>query len=455
MAIAESEQDQQNRENKQELIKRGLSSNQGKNVYEGVKTTLFTDPSTLQKYPIPVNMSPNPTVRRILTYLDRTGFLGILNIGMSGTGKSTWSRMLVHLLHQNRNFVIHWYSRDDIAKMDREIKSLEKGLNHIMIFDDASFALEKLKKEDVNRIAQQLTYVRHDVKGQVIVIMNIHYSKAISRFFRNVPFVFLTSITMEEVHTFQDVWPHGRYKFRDFAWYYQQMMFNNEWIFEVDRWTGKKIKYDTDKPFRLGLAMEGNGLHFFVYLKSSCHICDPDFNAKRIMNSQELVDHFVDAYGKDRARAMIRLYSFARHGMKVIDSKRLAIWHTLAEFDRSNSINWKNVNKILDKNLTRKRSRTYIKKKEYKDKVEHAEEVISDEPDPTTLEEFSREVEEAFEQIDTDKKEIKKDKVQIADDGFNYNDPEDPIDMPYGFENVDPSLDNPTGGDTGGDNDQF
>jgi len=216
-----------------------------KDPFTGVKTTMFLNPNDGERYAIPVSMSPMPTIDRIMTYTNRTGFCGILCIGMSGTGKSTLARYLVHQLHQRKNFAIHWYERDDIQKLDKIINGLTTGIDHIIVMDDASFSLEQLKKEQITKIAQQLTYVRHKVRGQVIVIMNIHYSKAISRFFRNVPFAFLTSITQEEAHTFQDVWPHGRWKFKDFAWYYQQMMFNSKWTFEVDRWTNKTMTYRT------------------------------------------------------------------------------------------------------------------------------------------------------------------------------------------------------------------
>jgi len=417
--------------------------------WSGVKTTLYRDPNTLQQYPIPVNLSPNPTVDRIIRYVDHTGFVGILNIGMSGTGKSTLARMLVHKLHQKKNFVVHWYWRDDIQKMGTEIQNLEKGLNHIMIFDDASFSLDKLKKEQLNEIAQRLTFVRHDVKGSVIVMFNVHYSKGISRFFRNVPFVFLTSVTMSEVQSFQDVYPHARWKLRDFAWHYQNMMFNDQWTFEVDKWNNKSYTYRTDHPFRLALALEGNHVHFTVYLQESCASCNPEYNTKKLLNSQDLVDSIVSKYGKDRARAMIRLYSFARHGMKVIDTKRLSIWHTIAEYDKSNNINWKNVNNILDDQLTKKRRRTYVKAGKVQQDVKDLEDKSADATDAdnkltTEQRELKEEITTAFDEIQTADERIQE-KTKTDDSEMGY-DPEtqDPKDMPYGFENVDKSLDNPT-----------
>ena len=348
--------------------------------FGGIKQTLYTDPLTHEKYAIPVNMSPNPTVDRILTYLNRTGFCGCLFIGMSGTGKSTMAKMFLHKIHEKKpQIIIHHYERDEIQEMSKHIDGLQQGLDHALMYDDASFSLEKLKKEEVNAIAQNLTYIRHKTKGKVLVFLVIHYSKAISKFFRNVPFAFLTSISMEEVHSFQDVWPHGRYKFRDYSWYVQQMMFNSYWKFEVDRYEQKFIRYDTDRPFRLSLALEGNMIHYLVYHKHSCTVCDPDSATKKIVNSQQLIDHYVNGYGQDRARAMLRLYSFAKHGLKVIDSNRLSIWKSISEYDKDNNINWQNVNELLDKQTTRKRSRTYIKKDKHKSNMQKLDTITKEE----------------------------------------------------------------------------
>jgi len=74
-------------------------------LFSGIKTTMFTDPNTLEKHAIPVSMSPMPTIDRILTYTDRTGFCGILCIGMSGTGKTTLAKYLVHQLHTKNSVV--------------------------------------------------------------------------------------------------------------------------------------------------------------------------------------------------------------------------------------------------------------------------------------------------------------------------------------------------------------
>ena len=58
----------------------------------------------------------------------------------------------------------------------------------------------------------------------------------------------------------------------------------------------------------------------------------------------------------------MRLYSFAKHGKKVLDSTRTSIWHTLSEFDKNNQVDWDDVNRILDESMVNRRKRTYVKK---------------------------------------------------------------------------------------------
>jgi hypothetical protein len=350
-----------------------------KETYTGIKTTLYKDPMTGIAYKIPTVFSPNPIATRIMNYLDNTGFCQLLSVGSSGSGKSTFTKSLVHRLHELGGFTPHWFERDDVQKIDTIIDGLEKGVNHIVVLDDASFSLEELPREKINYLAKRLTYIRHEVKADVIVIMNIHYSKAIKKFFRAVPFTFLTSINMEEVNSFQDVFgSYARYKLRDFAWYYQQMMVKKQWTIELDRWAGKVQTYYTNKPFRLALANEINHLHFFVYSKNSCALCDKDYNTKKIIDSKDFLDKMDGKYSRKNMRAILKTYALTRHGIPTWDTNRMAIWHTISELDRSNRLNWKEIVGILDENSVIKRRRAYIKKGSIEKTVAELEESLKD-----------------------------------------------------------------------------
>jgi hypothetical protein len=55
--------------------------------------------------------------------------------------------------------------------------------------------------------------------------MNIHYSKAIGKYWRNIPFYFLTSISSEETQSYEDVFGSGaKWKLRDFSYLFHNMM---------------------------------------------------------------------------------------------------------------------------------------------------------------------------------------------------------------------------------------
>lgn len=417
--------------------------------YLGVKTTLFRDPKTSLRYVIPTALSPNPTIDRILNYSQRTNYVGIINIGMSGTGKSTWTTWLIHQLHKRKQFHIHWRYRDDIKNLDKDIDTLERGMNHIVIYDDASFVLDEMKKEEVTHIAKRLTYIRHDVGGTVIVIMNIHYGSAIKKFFRNVPFKFLTSITMDEVFSLQDVYKYGKYKFLAFAKYFQQMMFTGRWVFEIDKWNKKLLPYKTDEPFRLGLALEGNYVHFFMYLQDSCAVCDPKFDKKKALDLAQVYEILKGKYGEERARAELKRYAFMQHGIKCLNTVQLAIHRQLAQLDRANHMDWEKGIKEIESAQTRKRKRVYHKKGEIENVVKEIEAAAKIDPElgkvvlPQTSEviEMSDEIEADIKQgIDEQKTveafreskenpETKTEKPTNTYDDIN----EDPNSMPYGF----------------------
>ena len=72
-------------------------------------------------------------------------------------------------------YQMHWFTGEDMFKMPKIIKSLTKGLNHFIVFDDASYTLEDASKTEMATLANALTKIRHDVKGKCIVWMNIHY----------------------------------------------------------------------------------------------------------------------------------------------------------------------------------------------------------------------------------------------------------------------------------------
>ena len=330
-----------------------------------VPTTTFRDPKTKIDYPILTSQSPYPVIKKILKHNSVTGYTGIINAGMSGTGKTTWTKFLVHNLHQAMPaVVIDWFEQYDLVNIDNIIHSLTKGVPHIIVFDDASFALDDLPKKEINKLAQVLTRIRHEVKANVITIMNIHYSKAIGKYWRNIPFYFLTSISSEETQSYEDVFGSGaKWKLRDFSYLFHNMMLDGGWKVEIDAWKGKAYQYWTNKPFRVGLASELNRLHFFLYVRDSCGICDPDYATQRVISAPDMVESLIKSYNKNQVRSTLRYYMFTRKGnAEVIDRRVRSLWNTISDLDRKNDIDWTQVATVLDENLKNKR-RKYMSKK--------------------------------------------------------------------------------------------
>jgi len=373
--------------------------------------------------------TPNTIVENILQILNKTGYVAMLNIGQSGSGKTTWMNWLIHQLHQKRNFTIHKYNRGEIADMYNILDSLQVGVNHILCFEDASFYLNSLKPEDLDKIESKLTHVRHDIQGEVIAIFNIHYSKAIKKFFRNVPFYFLTSLSMDEFENFKDMWRHAKWKLRDYVYYYREMMMTKGWAMEISKRDEIFLRYTTDEPFRLAFANENGFAHLFVYWKESCAICDEDYSTRRVLNETQLIKNIFDRYNEKRGRAMLYLYMFVRKGMKVLDSQRQSVWNAIAELDRNNRIQWDKVNLILNKTKKTSSKRTYI----HKDILDENIKTIEENSDIKKIQEdqqkeFERDVEEYVASIPDDP-----DVADTAKQLDSFSD--DPNNMAYGFDN--------------------
>ena len=334
--------------------------------YSGeVHTTLFRDPQnpTGLPYPIVPKHSPNVIVKNMLTHNEIAGYTGCLVVGASGTGKTTWVRQLVHRLHTNSkiSYTPIWFSKDEIQELGTIIKELPKGVNYILVFDDASYALEDLPKEKLNELAQTLTVVRHIVKGKVITIINIHYDKAVKKFFRAVPFRFLTSISIDELGQYEDLFgSRAKWKLRDFAYHYHTMMTEKQWSFELSAWNKKYLTYQVHKPFRLGLASEVNDMHYFVYCRESCSTCDPDLKEKNIISTEDFTNDLIKSYGLKDVRATLATYAYTHKGIKTFPTRKQALWNRISELDKNNSIDWKDVMDILRRLSLYKRKRSYI-----------------------------------------------------------------------------------------------
>lgn len=357
--------------------------------YGSVHTTLFKDPLTQKQYKIIANHTPSLAIEWILNHNKQNGFTAIILVGDSGTGKTTLAKYFVHQLHMKKNsVVISWFAKKEFKNLENIINGLTKGVDHIIVCDDISFILEEMGKEDLNSLMQTLTYIRHIVKGNVIVIMNIHYSKALSKFFRSISkFRYMTSISNEEIGGYEDVlgtW--AKWKLRDFARMNDANVKKGWCRFEISAYEQKFVYYKYREPFGISLANEVNTLRFMIYPKESCNICDPEFLTRSSLESQAIIDEFTRKYGRDRVRSVTNYFNYAVNGIESLDSANKSLWKAWAELKRNYKIDFEVVQDIINNQLSHKRKRVYNKKKfqeevvkdvvqvaEIKDVITHAE----------------------------------------------------------------------------------
>ena len=256
------------------------------------KTAYFTDTNhdPPKKLPIPLRWSPYLVYKRILDHNHYGNYTGVTMIGMSGSGKTTLTQAFCHYVHKQAEkggveYRVKWFNGHDMLNMDKHIKELEVGTPHIMIFDDASYTMEDATKSEKAVLANSLTTIRHQVKAPVITWMNIHYSKATLKFFRNQHFTFLTSVSVEELGNLQDLFKQKMNVITNYARQYNRMMLKGYFLCPISSFNGRTLKYKTNEPFRLGLVAEITDLHYFVYAKEECTTCHPEAKSRKLKAS--------------------------------------------------------------------------------------------------------------------------------------------------------------------------
>lgn len=267
----------------------------------------------------------------------------------SGTGKTTLTRSILHKMHvMGENYRVLWFTGADMLNIDKIINSCQVGLPHVFVFDDASYTMDEAKKEDVARLANALTTIRHHLKSRAIVIMNIHYSKATKKFFRNQHFTFLTSITVEELGNYADLFKSKMGVVRKFAKYYNQAALKGGFWLPVSSSTYEQLYYKTNEPFRIGLVAEISDLHFFLFDRQECETCNPN-TFKKLKDHTKLKEELVGKYGPSKIRSVLQFFAMIYDNRTDGDNKKrvqylnkdlIAIWKNFAEINRHIEVDW-------------------------------------------------------------------------------------------------------------------
>ena len=324
-----------------------------------------------KKIPIPSRWHPTSVIKRIIAHNKLGQYTGIVMIGQSGSGKTTLTRKLIHeiICKQGESYIVKWYNGHEMLKMDEHIKNLQVGTPHIMIFDDASYTLEDAKKTEVAKLANALTTIRHTLKSRVIIVMNIHYSKATLKFFGNQHFTFLTSVSVEEMGNYTDLFKDKMHVIRAFGRQYNRMMLKGYFEAQVSSFEKRRITYTTNKPFRCALVAEIADLHFMLYNKDECPKCDPE-NMNRSINMiarqpntiATIMEKMKDMYSTDSAGSKLplsfattlRFFSKIAQSTDALTHTERQMWNHLTNIAKQGFTDWQGLNDEVNKGRKKK-----------------------------------------------------------------------------------------------------
>lgn len=284
-------------------------------------------------YPVLMDQTPAYLARHTINHNRLNGYTLVVFIGRSGTGKSTYTQTLTHYLHtvaskQGHSYAIDWFKQKDIEHLDDIIDSMEKGVDRIMIFEDASFTFNNMRQNEIEAVMAKLTFIRHTLKAHVIIMVQIHYTKALEKFMRDGDLTLITSITHEERENLLKLYGgRNSYIVSKFFQRYHEMNTDGRFFMPLpDVHDNRLFRYKTNHPFRLAMVNDFGKIHFAVYHKTECAFCRQRFKLAEAANKQDagLEQYLKSAsvtYGKSKVRTALKYYFFFKEGIDQLEPR--------------------------------------------------------------------------------------------------------------------------------------
>jgi ABC-type dipeptide/oligopeptide/nickel transport system ATPase component len=310
---------------------------------------------------VPMRWYWGNVVKRMINHNKTHGFTGCVLIGMSGSGKTTLTQTILHKIHDyGENYVFKWFNGHQMLEIDKHISSLQVGVPHVMVFDDASYTLEDAKKETIAKLANAMTTIRHHVKSRVIAIFNIHYSRATKKFFRNQHFTFLTSITTEELGNMKDLFQDKMPAIRQFAKKYRQMALNGHFYMPMSIHDSRVIRYNINDPFRIGMVSEITDLHFFVYPRQVCDQCSPNQVKYEEKTTKEIITMLKQYKNQPSLLTTLGFWLKTHNydmGFDPLKGAHKSYWNFLNKLAQTYKVPWNEVYEALQAKNPKRKSR--------------------------------------------------------------------------------------------------
>lgn len=290
--------------------------------------------------------------RQIVNVNRKTIYTPVNLIGLPGFGKTTGTHQLVSEIKKyDPSYIVLWYKKDDIKRVDKILHSLPKYQNYILVLDDVSYVLDELHNDEKSRILHQLTTVREIMdperkKARCILMLDFHYSFAVPKAFRQSNFAIQFSITDEERHNYLKRVGYSKYTQRKIARFVN--LFERAFLgsyFTMKLRSGKELTYETDHPYRPALVFVFSKIRFWLYHQVDDVATGP--RKKQDTPDTEFWQQLVKKYGYSRVLKVLRMYTFAHTGAPVIPAVDKKIWNHIRDQNVKNNLPLKELVGIL------------------------------------------------------------------------------------------------------------
>jgi hypothetical protein len=298
-------------------------------------------------YPIVIEERVAYLAKHILTHNDLIDLSTVVFQGKSGSGKSTLTQTLTHYIHleaekQGRSYAIKWFKQNDIERLDEIIASCEKGVNQIWIFEDVSF----LEIED--EVRRKFTFVRHELKAKLILMLQIHYSKAMDPFMRDGDFQIITSISKQEKENLLILLGRNdktsRYYINAFERKYNSMITEGYYISIANG--NRIIRHYTMRPFKVALVNDAGKLHFTNYHKASCSRCEKreadleQADKTMSLSNKDFLLTTANMYGHSKTKTQLRNRLHYQDGLDSLDRRSKYLDIRIAKYYHEHPDEW-------------------------------------------------------------------------------------------------------------------
>lgn len=248
------------------------------------KKAQYLGPIIYDGEPIAQYHNPDIFIEDILGENDTKQFTSIIVSGSPGTGKSTLMTFIAHECHtRNPNYFVLHLGKKELLKFDSIMRTLPKGRDIILVFDDVSNVFKHIHDPDTRtKILTTLTEARHpEFEGtdrKIMVLAGVHYIYSMEKMWRSQgSWKFHTDLSNEEIqnfnHSTKSKFKHQVDLFATIT--LQQFRKKN---FTVSLTNKQKRTYNINKPFRFVMVYDNSKIRFFLVPDHSCNLCSKDKN---------------------------------------------------------------------------------------------------------------------------------------------------------------------------------